>query len=133
MTIHALATGPLWKAPEQRTAKNGNPFVTATIKVRGGDAAQWVKLLAFSETAQNELKRLCDGDAGLNHCLRAAAHRRRRQFREDCHGFALKRRTPGKVAGQRCDEGFRPFEGGTCTSHSRRLPRPLLAPVPSRS
>ena len=38
MTIRALATGPLWKAPEQRTAKNGNPFVTATIKVRGGRA-----------------------------------------------------------------------------------------------
>ena len=26
MTIHALATGVLWKSPEQRTAKSGNPF-----------------------------------------------------------------------------------------------------------
>ena len=64
-------------------------------------------------------------------CLPAAAHRKRRQFRKDRHGLALKRRTPGKVAGQCRDEGFRPFD--TCTSHSRRPPRLLLAPVPCRA
>ena len=63
MTIHALATGVLWKSPEQRTAKSGNPFTTATVRVKDGDATQWVKVLAFSETAQTELMRLCDGDA----------------------------------------------------------------------
>jgi hypothetical protein len=61
MTIHALATGPLWKAPEQRTAKNGNPFVTATIKVRGG--------------AAKRIDASFDGDAGLNHYLPDAARR----------------------------------------------------------
>jgi single-stranded DNA-binding protein len=63
MTIHALATGVLWKSPEQRTAKSGNPFTTATVRGKDGDATQWVKVLAFSETAQTELMRLCDGDA----------------------------------------------------------------------
>jgi hypothetical protein len=42
MTIHALATGVLWKSPEQRTAKSGNPFTTATVRVKDGDATQWV-------------------------------------------------------------------------------------------
>ena len=49
MTIHALATGVLWKSPEQRTAKSGNPFTTATVRVKDGDATKWVKVLAFSE------------------------------------------------------------------------------------
>jgi hypothetical protein len=40
------------------------------------------------------------GDAGLNDCLPAAAHRKRRQLREDRHALALKRCTPGKVSRQ---------------------------------
>jgi hypothetical protein len=32
-------------------------------------------------------------------------------------------------AAHRARSRVSPFEGGTCTSHSRRLPRPLLAPA----
>jgi hypothetical protein len=39
----------------------------------------------------------------------------------------------GQGRGSRRREGFRPVEGGTCISHSRRPPRPLLAPVPCRA
>jgi single-stranded DNA-binding protein len=43
--------------------KQAKPFVTATIRVKDGEAAQWWKVLAFSETVQSELMRLTDGDA----------------------------------------------------------------------
>jgi single-stranded DNA-binding protein len=58
MTAHALIIGTLFRAPEQRTAKSGKPFVAATSKVKDGEATQWWKVLAFSETAQAELMRL---------------------------------------------------------------------------
>jgi hypothetical protein len=41
MTAYALVTGMLFRAPEQRTSKNGNPFVTATLKAKDGEALQW--------------------------------------------------------------------------------------------
>jgi hypothetical protein len=41
MTAHALITGTLFRAPEQRTAKSGKPFVAATLKVKDGEATQW--------------------------------------------------------------------------------------------
>ena len=63
MTAHVLVTGALFRAPEQRTSKAGKPFVTATIKAKDGDAAQWWKVLVFSESAGAELLRLSDGDA----------------------------------------------------------------------
>jgi hypothetical protein len=37
MSTYALITGQLFRAPEQRTAKNGNPFVTATIRVKDNE------------------------------------------------------------------------------------------------
>jgi single-stranded DNA-binding protein len=37
--------------------------VTATIRAKDGEAAQWWKVLAFSETVQSEQMRLTDGDA----------------------------------------------------------------------
>src|ERR1700751_5381474 len=61
--IYALISGTLWRSPEQRTAKTGRPFVTATIKIRDGDASQFVNTTAFSESVQAELLRLADGDA----------------------------------------------------------------------
>jgi single-stranded DNA-binding protein len=61
--IAALISGPLFRAPEKRTAKSGRPFVTATIKARDGDAFQFVRVTAFSDTVQTELSRLYDGDA----------------------------------------------------------------------
>lgn len=63
MTAHALVTGQLFRAPQSRTSKAGKPFITATLKAKDGDGAQWWKLLVFSETAQAELLRLSDGDA----------------------------------------------------------------------
>jgi hypothetical protein len=43
MTAHVLLTATLFRAPEQRTSKSGKPFVTATLKAKDGDDAQWWK------------------------------------------------------------------------------------------
>jgi single-stranded DNA-binding protein len=59
----ALVTGVFFRAPEQRTSKAGKPFVTATIRVKDGDASQFWRITAFSESAQAELMRLGEGDA----------------------------------------------------------------------
>jgi single-stranded DNA-binding protein len=63
MTVFAIVIGSLFKQPESRTSKDGKVFATATIKVRDGNAMQFVRLVAFSETAQAELLRLKDGDS----------------------------------------------------------------------
>lgn len=63
MTTFAIVTGTLFRAPEQRTSKAGKPFVTSTIRAKDGEALQWWRVTAFSESAQAELMRLCDGDA----------------------------------------------------------------------
>jgi single-stranded DNA-binding protein len=63
MTAFAIVTGALFRAPEQRTSKAGKPFVTATIRAKDGEASQWWRVTAFSETAQAELMRLSEGDA----------------------------------------------------------------------
>jgi single-stranded DNA-binding protein len=63
MTAYALVTGTLFRPPEQRTSKNGKPFVTATLKAKDGETAQWWKVLAFSESVQAELMSLTDCDA----------------------------------------------------------------------
>jgi single-stranded DNA-binding protein len=62
MITYALVTGTLFRAPEQRTSKNSNPFVTATLKAKDGETMQWWKVVAFSESAQSALLRLGDGD-----------------------------------------------------------------------
>jgi single-stranded DNA-binding protein len=76
MTAHVLISGTLFRAPEERTGKtSGKHFVAATIKVRDGDAAQFWRVLAFSDPAQNELLRLDDGDAlAVQGGLRAEAY-----------------------------------------------------------
>jgi single-stranded DNA-binding protein len=61
--IHALISGALFRSPEQRTAKTGKPFVTATVKIKDGESSIFVKIFAFSESVQAELLRLSDGDA----------------------------------------------------------------------
>jgi hypothetical protein len=64
MTLHALATGSLWDAPERRQSKNGNSFVLASLKVKvGAEEVRTVKILAFSEHVQNELMQLHHVDA----------------------------------------------------------------------
>jgi single-stranded DNA-binding protein len=63
MTAFALVSGSLFRSPEQRTSKAGKPSVTATIRAKDGEASQWWKCVAFSESAQAELIRLIDGDS----------------------------------------------------------------------
>jgi single-stranded DNA-binding protein len=58
----ALVNGQLFRAPEQKTSKAGKPFVTATIRAKDGEALQWWKVAAFSESAQAEIMRLSEGD-----------------------------------------------------------------------
>jgi single-stranded DNA-binding protein len=58
-----LVSGSIFRAPESRVSKSGKPFVTATLRCKDGDASQWWKILAFSESACAELLRLGDGDA----------------------------------------------------------------------
>ena len=63
MTALALITGVLFRSPEQRTSKAGKSYVSATIRAKDGDASQFWRVTAFSETAQAELMRLDEGDA----------------------------------------------------------------------
>jgi single-stranded DNA-binding protein len=61
--IHALVSGSLFRAPEQRISKSGKPYIVTTVKVKDGDAAfQFVRATAFSESARAELLRLQDND-----------------------------------------------------------------------
>ncbi len=60
--IAALVTGVLFRSTESRTAKSGKPFVAASTRIKDGDGSQFVRIVAFSESAQNELLRLHDGD-----------------------------------------------------------------------
>lgn len=64
MTAHVLVSGSLYRAPEQRTSsKSGKTFWTPSLKAKDGDAAQWWKVIVFSESAGAEFSRLSDGDA----------------------------------------------------------------------
>ncbi len=63
MTTYTLVSGTLFREPERRMSKAGKSFVTATLRVKDGEAIQWWKVVAFSETVQAELMRLADGDA----------------------------------------------------------------------
>jgi single-stranded DNA-binding protein len=60
--IFALVTGSLWKPPEQKTSKTGKPYVVASIRAKDGEASQWWRVTALSESAQAEIMRLADGD-----------------------------------------------------------------------
>ena len=63
MTAHALISGVLFRAPEQKTSKAGKLYVSATVKFKDGEALQFWRLTAVLETAQVELMRLSEGDA----------------------------------------------------------------------
>ena len=63
MTAFAIVTGSLFKAPSLRASKTGRPYVTATIRAKDGEASQWWRVMAFSESAQAELMRLNEGDS----------------------------------------------------------------------
>jgi len=63
MTVFALVSGTLFRAPEQRVSKAGKTYVQATIKTRDGDASAFWRVLIFSETQQAEMQLLAVGDA----------------------------------------------------------------------
>jgi single-stranded DNA-binding protein len=63
MSVFVLVSGALFRGVGQRTAKSGRTFVTGTIRVKDGDTSQFWRVLAFGNTAQNEIMRLADGDA----------------------------------------------------------------------
>lgn len=60
---YALVQGVLFKDPESRTSRSGNPFTMATIRAKDGDAFVFWKVFCFSESQQGELGRLRAGDA----------------------------------------------------------------------
>jgi single-stranded DNA-binding protein len=62
MSASAFIKGVLYKAPERRTSKTGNPFTMATVRVAAGEAAQFWRTFAFGDHARAELDRLHDGD-----------------------------------------------------------------------
>ena len=63
MTARALVTGTLFRAPERKVSRGGKPYVSATIRVREGDASQFWRVTIFSESAGEEMMSLQDGDA----------------------------------------------------------------------
>ncbi|WP_018407675.1 single-stranded DNA-binding protein [Methylocystis rosea] len=63
MTARALVTGTLFRAPERKVSRGGKPYVSATIRVREGDASQFWRVTIFSESAGEEMMSLSDGDA----------------------------------------------------------------------
>jgi single-stranded DNA-binding protein len=63
MSLHALVSGSLWENPERRQSKNGKNFVLASLKTEVGAETRTVKVLAFSETVQEQLMEMHHGDA----------------------------------------------------------------------
>jgi len=62
MTVSVMLTAALGKLPTQRTSKNGNVYLTASLRVMAGNETEWWNLLCFSENAQAEIMRLEVGE-----------------------------------------------------------------------
>lgn len=61
--IGALIQGELAAEPVARTASNGKPYWTVTVRVPAGSEAMFVGVTTFSETAGERLMRLHKGSA----------------------------------------------------------------------
>jgi single-stranded DNA-binding protein len=62
--IAALVSGKLFGTATERTSRNGNSYVTCKVRAPTRDGeAQFVNVVAFSETAIGALVSLQDGDA----------------------------------------------------------------------
>lgn len=61
--IDALVAGRIYGKPQSRTAKNGNTFATATVRVvtRDGEA-HFVNVICFAAAAVAALLAMADGD-----------------------------------------------------------------------
>lgn len=62
MSIDVLINGKLFKSAEQRTSAKGK-YTIGKIKVSDGEENTFCSFIAFSESAQNALLALSDGDA----------------------------------------------------------------------
>jgi single-stranded DNA-binding protein len=62
MSVSVMVAGSLAKQPTQRTSKNGNAYLTASLRVTAGNKTEWWNLLCFSESGQAEIMRLEVGD-----------------------------------------------------------------------
>jgi single-stranded DNA-binding protein len=65
MTVFALVTGTIFRAPVQKISKAGKPYTTCTVKAGSDDSGggDFWNVLIFSESAQLEMLRLEVGDA----------------------------------------------------------------------
>lgn len=61
--IDALVSGRLYAKPEERTSRNGNPFVTAKLLVSVGDERVFCSVIAFDQTACAALLGLNEGES----------------------------------------------------------------------
>lgn len=61
--IEALVSGKLHGQATRKTARSGNPFTTAKVRVPAGDEAIFCNVIAFDDSAQAALLALGDGDA----------------------------------------------------------------------
>lgn len=61
--IEALVSGKLYGQATQKTARSGNPFTTAKVRVPAGDESIFCNVIAFNDPAQAALLALGDGDA----------------------------------------------------------------------
>jgi single-stranded DNA-binding protein len=61
--IGALIQGELIADPQARTASNGKPFWTVTVRVPAGPEALFVGVTTFSESAGERLAKLHKGSA----------------------------------------------------------------------
>ena len=62
MSAFAMISGRLWRAPEARTTKTGQPFATATVREGERERAVWWSVIGFGEVGA-DLLRLEDGDS----------------------------------------------------------------------
>lgn len=64
MTVAALISGVLYRAPGRRTSQSGKAFVRATIKVQSStdSGSDFWSVLAFGDTSSAALLELQDGD-----------------------------------------------------------------------
>lgn len=61
--IDGLIAGKVHGQPTQKTSKTGKGFVTTKVRAHAGDGDVFVNVIAFSDTAQDALLGLGDGDA----------------------------------------------------------------------
>src|ERR1700722_5876599 len=62
MSTRAIVGGVVSKPAEVRTSKNGNPFVTATIRENLNGSSRWWQAIAFDKNTIEALKEISVGE-----------------------------------------------------------------------